>query len=640
MRLAPVVAAAGMGAAAIAVVTISMTRTPSPSDTSGKPIPLVFQHDAEARKLLTPHFVVDYSGVPPDETMARALQDRQTVRWPAPGIVIQDACDSIPDVAEYIGTFLEIAFKEWCIDGPYPSPTPDGERYTVYVDDRDTPEYEAGKGIVFAVGRFNADVPASRSLSEQITLGGDCFHEFFHAIQWTLVALPSPSSDVLGIGPGWLYEGTATYYEGLLCMRYLKASNSRVGLSCQSCFSEPGLHVFNQGQWEAPRVPVLGVPLPFQVRRRGYGTALLWSYLQSVNPRGGDLPFEFFSAKGQGLGLEAFADKVDRTYSLSLPDLFRDYAAANFYFARRAVPAPHAAHLGLEPVFTEQHLAFLAAREPGDYGPGLGGWSETSIDAYGALYIEIADTWTGGVTISVEEEGRRNEFCFDVYPGSASSPHRVPKRAARLRQNGDNVDLPAGRARRAVIVATRVDSHSRSAHDRFRLKLERNDLTAEGPAALHIRRFTHHVDDPDGPLPTHFLMLQVENTGGEAAWIRTFADSKHVDVDPGLAARRRAAGAALGPYHLGLEWKLGSEREWHLAPMGWTISPRERGDRPFEKKALAKGGQTRTFIDAPTPSQMRSYAFRAFLIDPAGTRVDQRDLDPTPRPMPATPARR
>jgi hypothetical protein len=38
-------------------------------------------------------------------------------------------------------------------------------------------------------------------------------------------------------------------------------------------------------------------------------------------------------------------------------------------------------------------------------------------------------------------------------------------------------------------------------------------------------------------------------------------------------------------------------------------------------------GKTRTFFEAPNSIQYRGADFRAYLLDPAGERIDQRELE-------------
>jgi len=157
-----------------------------------------------------------------------------------------------------------------------------------------------------------------------------------------------------------------------------------------------------------------------------------------------------------------------------------------------------------------------------------------------------------------------------------------------------------------------------------------NDMPAtEGP--LRIVDFVRHVEKPAYGPERHFLVLRVQNVGDSPVWVRTFAGDKHVNVDPKLVERRRADPAFKGIYHLGLDRQLRPEKNWTLVPdHAWVASPKKPGDDFLASKARVEPGQTRTFIDAALPMQIRSYDFRAFLIDPAGGRVDQRDLDPTP----------
>ncbi|NQT12434.1 MAG: hypothetical protein HQ582_06790 [Planctomycetes bacterium] len=127
MRYGPAVIGTMVGTAALAGITAAVlyaTRDAG-APASAQAIPLVFQNDPANRKLLTPHFEIDYSEAPDLNVPGGKGGDEFTVPWelaPFDPSRVEAICNDVPDIAEYTALFMEMAYHEYCVVLHYPNP--------------------------------------------------------------------------------------------------------------------------------------------------------------------------------------------------------------------------------------------------------------------------------------------------------------------------------------------------------------------------------------------------------------------------------------------------------------------------------------------------------------------------------------
>lgn len=128
--------------------------------------------------------------------------------------------------------------------------------------------------------------------------------------------------------------------------------------------------------------------------------------------------------------------------------------------------------------------------------------------------------------------------------------------------------------------------------------------------------------------PMRRLAARVRNDSSRNVYLAAHAGSLAKDVDPALVERRRRQGAS-GPYRLGLERRAKEDEPWaHLALFGWMPAQDDPKDKVLTNTFYLPAGRTREFFSETTERDFRSSSFRAFLLDDAGGRIDEKTLHP------------
>jgi len=151
--------------------------------------------------------------------------------------------------------------------------------------------------------------------------------------------------------------------------------------------------------------------------------------------------------------------------------------------------------------------------------------------------------------------------------------------------------------------------------------------TSQG--TLRIVDFSSGVETgPEGTTKVQNMIVRVENEGPNPVKLFMYAD--HTEYGEKLIERRRKdPDGFTGPYHLGLEVKYRGIGGWESAG-GYRWSPVER--RPEDEltndppRAQIQPGEVREFIEIIPPVDSTDRSYRAFLLDPACGRIDERVL--------------
>ena len=149
------------------------------------------------------------------------------------------------------------------------------------------------------------------------------------------------------------------------------------------------------------------------------------------------------------------------------------------------------------------------------------------------------------------------------------------------------------------------------------------DARGDGPigGALQIAAF---YVEPGEPIVGTGIVVRIHNRGDKPVRLRVFAD--HHEVDEKLIEGRRKASAFSEPYQLGLEQWDPFDKEW-TEPIGyrWGMLEKIPEDEPGDEAHCPPGG-TRSFSEI-IPGSYGDVSFRAFILDPAGGRIDEKVLE-------------
>ena len=154
-------------------------------------------------------------------------------------------------------------------------------------------------------------------------------------------------------------------------------------------------------------------------------------------------------------------------------------------------------------------------------------------------------------------------------------------------------------------------------------------VRSDPKAGIAIVSFTSRLEKGLGGTEMRVIEAAVRNNMGQEVYLAQ-DDPADAEPDPALAERRRQAGA-MGPYRLGLERLGPQEKEWY--PAGgyrWVFMQKLPQDKPRDTPPLAvlPPGTNRSFAEMMIVPEYESCRWRAYLRDPAGARIDRRDLTP------------
>ncbi len=137
-------------------------------------------------------------------------------------------------------------------------------------------------------------------------------------------------------------------------------------------------------------------------------------------------------------------------------------------------------------------------------------------------------------------------------------------------------------------------------------------------------QFAAFYAEPGEPIGGTGIVVRIRNQGDKPVRLRMFAD--HHEVDEKLIEGRRKASAFSEPYQLGLEQWDPFDKEW-TEPISyrWGMFERMPEDEPGEEAYFPPGG-TRSFSES-IPGSRGDGSFRAFILDPAGGRIDEKVLE-------------
>ena len=419
--------------------------------------------NGQSTSLSTKHFEIDYSSVPVAE---RERVDAITVRTASPkapidcNSTVTDGKNRVYDIAELSGMYLEWARQHY-LNANYPVPTKD--QIDVIIE-------AGGKGTDLS-GRFD-DYGVVRQLKiyydkvEDGTnwrIAGTCFHELFHAVQERWLTWP------VGAYSKWLTEGTARYFEGVLCDTYIHVGSGMYYRNCRQHFYHPDKCVF----WKS---------------QEGYGTALFWSYLQDQGKkRGQDVIRGFFKNGGTLLDEQSLVTYVETVTGRSFQQLLREFAAANYCFAKGRPFSRGYRLYGQHSdfIFPAWKLPFQTVSSPGIVNG--------TVERHGASYLQVSNDWRAGVTIRVEET-LDADFVFDVYTNSGGDDP-----VKTLKDLGDSCYLTREEAPDAFVVVTNFfhGSWAIPEGDKFSLMFEKTGKEG-GQESLWV--YVHETGSPNLPM--------------------------------------------------------------------------------------------------------------------------------------------
>lgn len=131
----------------------------------------------------------------------------------------------------------------------------------------------------------------------------------------------------------------------------------------------------------------------------------------------------------------------------------------------------------------------------------------------------------------------------------------------------------------------------------------------------------------DGPLHD-FIVLQLKNISGEQVFIRLVTNDTEYDgnLDPGLRQQRTDSG---GVYFIGVDAHYVDDKEWMHEPESRFLPvDRNPDDQPELSQISVGSGVTRELIQEV--DGFNAKVFRVFLLDPTGTRIDEKILSGIP----------